>query len=186
MSEAKRMVYTLDDVPKPFGKAVGLGIQHVLTMFGATVAVPLIIAPALGATPEQTAVLVASVMLASGIATFLQVNFGTRLPIIQGVSFSFLGPFFAIIGLTIAGGMEMSMQYIAGAILLGAIVEMVVGFTGLIGKIQRFVSPVVIGPDRYILCLLLFTNIGPEAAFLRPLPDSVGDNCCLCPRHYSW
>jgi solute carrier family 23 (nucleobase transporter), member 1 len=113
------MVYTLDEVPKPFGKALGLGIQHVLTMFGATVSVPLIIAPALGATPEQIAILVASVMLASGIATFFQVNFGTRLPIIQGVSFSFLGPFFAIIGLTIAGGMEMSMQYIAGAILLG-------------------------------------------------------------------
>jgi solute carrier family 23 (nucleobase transporter), member 1 len=163
MSEAKRMVYTLDEVPKPFGKALGLGIQHVLTMFGATVAVPLLIAPALGATPEQTAVLVASVMLASGIATFLQVNYGTRLPIIQGVSFSFLGPFFAIIGLTIAGGMEMSMQYIAGAILLGAIVEMVVGFTGLIGKIQRFVSPVVIGPVIAMIGLALYTAGAPMA-----------------------
>jgi len=166
MSEGKKMVYTLDEVPKPFGKAVGLGIQHVLTMFGATVSVPLIIAPALGATPEQIAVLVASVMLASGIATFFQVNFGTRLPIIQGVSFSFLGPFFAIIGLTAAagGGMEMSMQYIAGAILLGAIVEMFVGFTGLIGKVQRFVSPVVIGPVIAMIGLALYQAGAPLAA----------------------
>jgi len=164
MSEGRRMVYTLDEVPKPFGRALGLGIQHVLTMFGATVSVPLIIAPALGATPEQIAILVASVMLASGIATFFQVNFGTRLPIIQGVSFSFLGPFFAIIGLTIAGGMEMSMQYIAGAILLGAIVEMLVGFTGLIGKLQKFVSPVVIGPVIAMIGLALYQAGAPLAA----------------------
>lgn len=164
MIDASKMVYTLDDVPKPFTRALGLGIQHVLTMFGATVAVPLIIAPALGASPEQTAILVASVMLASGIATFFQVNFGTRLPIIQGVSFSFLGPFFAIIGLTVAGGMEMSMQYIAGAILLGALVEMVIGFTGLIGKVQRFVSPVVIGPVIAMIGLALYTAGAPMAA----------------------
>ena len=163
MSEAKKMVYTLDEVPKPFGKALGLGIQHVLTMFGATVAVPLIIAPALGASPEQIAILVASVMLASGIATFFQVNFGTRLPIIQGVSFSFLGPFFAIIGLTVAAGPQVSMQYIAGAIMLGAIVEMIIGFTGLIGKIQKFVSPVVIGPVIALIGLALYQAGAPLA-----------------------
>ncbi len=163
MNEARKMVYTLDEVPKPFGKALGLGIQHVLTMFGATVAVPLIIAPALGTSPEQTAILVASVMLASGIATFFQVNFGTRLPIIQGVSFSFLGPFFAIIGLTVAAGPQVSMQYIAGAIMLGAIVEMIIGFTGLIGLVQKYVSPVVIGPVIALIGLALYQVGAPMA-----------------------
>lgn len=164
MSEVRKMVYTLDEIPKPFGKALGLAIQHVLTMFGATVAVPLIIAPALGASPEQIAVLVASVMLASGIATFFQVNFGTRLPIIQGVSFSFLGPFFAIIGMTVAGGVEVSMQHIAGAILLGAIVEMLIGFTGLIAKLKKYTSPVVIGPVIAMIGLALYTAGAPMAA----------------------
>lgn len=163
MSEPKKMVYTLDEIPKPFTKALGLGIQHVLTMFGATVAVPLILSPALGMSPQQTAILVASVMLASGVATFFQVNFGTRLPIIQGVSFSFLGPFFAIIGLTIAGGPEVSMQYIAGAIILGALVEMLVGFTGLIGKVQKYVSPVVIGPVIALIGLALYQAGAPMA-----------------------
>jgi uracil-xanthine permease len=157
------MVYTLDEIPKPFGKAFFLGLQHVLTMFGATVAVPLILSPNLKMTPEQTAVLVASVMLCSGVATFFQVNFGTRLPIIQGVSFSFLGPFFAIIGLTVAQGGNVSMQYIAGAIILGALVEMLVGFTGLIGKLQKFVSPVVIGPVIALIGLALFEVGAPFA-----------------------
>ncbi|OPL10165.1 MAG: xanthine permease [Firmicutes bacterium ML8_F2] len=163
MAESRKMIYTLDEIPKPFTKALFLGIQHVLTMFGATVSVPLILAPAMEMSAEQTALLVASVMLASGVATFFQVNYGTRLPIIQGVSFSFLGPFFAIIGMTIAAGADVSMQYIGGAIILGAIVEMIIGFTGLIGKIQRFVSPVVIGPVIALIGLALYQSGAPLA-----------------------
>jgi uracil-xanthine permease len=160
-TEDYEMVYTLDDVPKPFGKAVGLGIQHVLTMFGSTIAVPLLLAPALGMSGTSIAILVASAMLCSGVATFLQVNFGTRLPIIQGVSFSFLGPFFAIIGAT-AGGAE-SMQYIAGAIIMGAFVEMFIGFSGLMGKIQKYISPVTIGPVIALIGLSLYGAGAPTA-----------------------
>lgn len=155
------MVYTLDDVPKPFSRALGLGIQHVLTMFGATISVPLLLAPALGMEGTNVAILVASAMLCSGIATFIQVNFGTRLPIIQGVSFSFLGPFFAIIAAT-AGGAT-SMQYIAGAIILGAFVEMFIGFSGLIGKLQKYISPVVIGPTIALIGLALYQSGAPTA-----------------------
>jgi xanthine/uracil permease len=44
----------LEDRPKPFGKAVGLGLQHVLTMFGATIAVPLLLGPAMGSDGRQS------------------------------------------------------------------------------------------------------------------------------------
>lgn len=167
MSEAKKMVYTLDDVPKPFGKALGLGIQHVLTMFGATVSVPLLLGPVMGMEPQQIALLVSSVMLCSGIATLFQVNFGTRLPIVQGVSFSFLGAFFGIIAAVMVmpdGSPAMMMQYIAGGIILGSLVEMFIGFTGLIGKLQRFVSPVVIGPVIALIGLSLWYVGAPSAA----------------------
>ena len=97
-ARARGLVYGIDDVPRPLPRALGLGLQHVLTMFGATVAVPLLLGPVMQMTPGEIALLVSSVMICSGVATFLQVHFGSRLPIIQGVSFSFLGPFFAIIG----------------------------------------------------------------------------------------
>ncbi|HEX2253537.1 MAG TPA: solute carrier family 23 protein, partial [Thermoanaerobaculia bacterium] len=99
-----RVLYGVGDVPRPFPKALGLGLQHVLTMFGATAAVPLLLGPAMGMGPEEIALLISSVMVCSGIATFLQVRFGTRLPIVQGVSFAFLGPFFAVIAATGGGG----------------------------------------------------------------------------------
>ncbi len=158
---SRKMIYTLDEKPKSFLESLFLGIQHVLTMFGATVSVPLILGPAMGMGPKEIALLVASVMLCSGIATLFQVNYGTRLPIIQGVSFAFLGPFFAIIAAT-AGGAD-SMQHIAGAIILGAIVEMVIGFSGLMSFIQKIISPVVIGPVIALIGLSLYGIGAPSA-----------------------
>ncbi len=164
MNVERKMQYTLEEVPKPFGKAFFLGAQHVLTMFGATVSVPLLLGPVMEMSPEQIALLVSAVMLASGVATFLQVNFGTRLPIVQGVSFAFLGPFFGIIGAVGAMGPAVTMQHIAGAIMLGALVEIVIGFTGIIGKLQKFVSPVVIGPVIALIGLSLWYVGAPDAA----------------------
>jgi uracil-xanthine permease len=165
MSEQNRVVYGLDDIPKPFTKALGLGIQHVLTMFGATIAVPLILAPVMGMDAAQTALLVAAAMLSAGVATLLQVNLGTRLPLVQGMSFAFLGPFFAIIATVQGRGGDPAtiMTYIAGAIILGSFIEMVIGFSGLMGKIQNILSPVVVGPVIALIGLALFGVGAPMA-----------------------
>lgn len=144
--------YGVDDVPKPFGRALGLSLQHVLTMFGATIAVPLILSPALGFDAGQTAILISSAFIASGIATAIQLTIGSRLPIVQGVSFAFLGAFFAIIG--DHQGTE-AMQYIAGGIILGGLVEVLVGYTGLIGTLQRYITPITIGPVIALIGLSL-------------------------------
>lgn len=95
--EKRKVVYGLEDKPKPFIKAFGLGAQHVLTMFGATVSVPLLLGPMMGMSKPEIGLLVTSVMLCSGIATLLQLHIGSRLPIVQGVSWSFLGPFLGLI-----------------------------------------------------------------------------------------
>lgn len=153
------VLYGLDDVPKPLWRALLLGLQHVLTMFGATVSVPLLLGPVMGFDASEIAILVSSVMFASGVATLLQANIGTRLPIIQGVSFSFLGPFFAIIG--VHG--KASMPWIAGAIMTGAVIEMAVGYLGLLGRLRRFVSPIVIGPVIALIGLALFEVGAPLA-----------------------
>lgn len=158
------VIYGIDARP-PLFRAVILAIQHVLTMFGSTVSVPLLFGPAMGMSLEQIALLISSVMVCSGVATLLQSTFGTRLPIIQGVSFSFIAAFFAIItsvGQRGGSSAEM-MQYIAGAIIAGAIVEMIVGFSGLMGKIRHFLSPVVVGPVIMLIGLALFKHGAPKA-----------------------
>ncbi len=168
-TSAGRPLYGLDDRPPP-GKAVVLGAQHVLTMFGATVSVPLLLGPAMGMSPAETAVLISSVMLASGIATLLQTTIGSRLPIVQGVSFSFLAAFFLIIGEAtseaaatgVAPG-PLAMRYIGGAVIAGALIEMTIGFSGLAGMLRRVLSPVVVGPVIMLVGLALFQHGAPKA-----------------------
>ncbi len=162
------LIYGIDDRPPP-GRALALAVQHTLTMFGATVSVPLLLGPSMGMTPNEIAVLISSVMLCSGIATLLQSTFGTRLPIIQGVSFSFLPAFIAIFGAKVrlqpgeTWDGAMMMRYIAGAIIAGAVVEMLVGFSGLIGWLRRVISPVVVGPVIMLIGLALFQHGAPKA-----------------------
>jgi len=171
-----RMIYGLDDRPPPV-RAWILAVQHVLTMFGATVAVPLMLGPAgddgsgMGMDRGQVAILISSVMLCSGIATLIQVTFGSRLPIIQGVSFSFLAAFAAIIATVKAngGGPAEMMQYIAGAILVGAAIEITIGFSGVVGLIRRVLSPVVVGPVIMLIGLALYNAGAPMAGAYWPV-----------------
>ncbi len=169
MSIAAEPIFGLDDRP-PLGQSIVLAAQHVLTMFGATVSVPLLFGPAMGMSPAETAVLISSVMLASGVATLIQTTVGSRLPIVQGVSFSFLAAFFLIVAeanreaieLGVATG-PLAMRYIAGAILAGAVVEIAIGWSGLAGTLKRLLSPVVIGPVIMLVGLALFQHGAPKA-----------------------
>lgn len=205
------VIYALDDTPPPFRTGV-LALQHVLTMFGSTVAVPLIFGPLLWpvdpSLPESlvaeltrlqltnTAVLISSVMLCSGIATLLQSTLGSRLPIIQGVSFSFLAAFFGIVagvqadrapdwGIVKQGNASAEtiaemvgvwqacgasgMRTIAGAIIIGGVIEALVGFSGAMGQIRRILSPVVIGPVIMLIGLALYQVGAPVAASQWPI-----------------
>jgi uracil-xanthine permease len=158
------VIYGLNDRP-PIARATVLAVQHVLTMFGSTVSVPLLFGPAMGMSLEQISLLISSVMLCSGVATLLQTTFGSRLPIVQGVSFSFIAAFFGIIGAVRdrGGSSAEMMQYIAGAIMAGAIVEMAVGFSGLMGWLRKMLSPVVVGPVIMLIGLALFQHGAPKA-----------------------
>jgi len=165
-----QIIYGLNDRPPPIRAGV-LAAQHVLTMFGSTVSIPLLFGPAMGMSIDQIALLISSVMLCSGVATFIQATFGSRLPIIQGVSFSFIAAFFGIIttvGLSksqggMGGDAAMMMQYIAGAVMVGAVIEMTIGFSGLMGWVRKLLSPVVVGPVIMLIGLALFQHGAPKA-----------------------
>ncbi len=174
------IIYGLNDRPPAF-RAVVLGAQHVLTMFGSTVAVPLLFAPAIWPVDlaaeasvqaqqalnqsNNAAILISSVMLCNGLATLLQTTFGSRLPIVQGTSFSFITAFFGIVGACTARGDNGTaiMQYIAGAMIAGALFETAIGFSGLMGWVRRKLSPVVIGPVIILIGLSLFQHGAPKA-----------------------
>lgn len=160
-SEDDDIIFGIDDRP-PLGQSVVLGIQHYLTMIGANIAVPLILADAMGMPPDIAARFIGTFFVVSGIATLAQTTFGNRYPIVQGAPFSMLAPALAIVGVVTTGGVggatgwEAALVQLQGAIIVASVFEVAMGYFGFIGKLKRFLSPIVIAPTIALIGLSLF------------------------------
>ncbi|MCS3742114.1 nucleobase:cation symporter-2 family protein [Rhizobium sp. BK661] len=119
---------------------IAFGLQHVLTMYGGIVAVPLILGQAAGLTSGDIGLLVTASLFAGGLATILQTIglpfFGSRLPLVQGVSFSGVATMIAISG---NGGIPSILGAVVAASLIGLLI------TPVFSRITRFFPPLVTG-----------------------------------------
>ena len=163
---SKGLIYGIEDKP-PLFECLGLGFQHYLTMFGSTVAIPLLLAPAFGMQDDPAAIgwLISTMFFVSGITTLLQTTLGNRLPLVQGGTFSFLAPTFAICGMAALAneGWQVRLQHVQGAVIAGAVFEIVIGYSGLVGRLLRFVGPITIAPTIALIGLALFEFGAPVA-----------------------
>lgn len=137
MSENK--CHPVDEI-LPTGKLFAYGLQHVLAMYAGAVAVPLIIANALGLGKEQLIFLINADLFTCGIATIIQTigfgNMGIRIPLIQGVTFAAVTPMIII-------GQTHGVTAIYGSIIVaGAITYFIAPY---FSRLIRFFPPVVTG-----------------------------------------
>ncbi|WP_117591286.1 uracil-xanthine permease family protein [Haloprofundus halophilus] len=159
-TESEFVEYGIEDKP-PLGESLLLGLQHYLTMVGANIAVPLILAAALGIPDSLVPRFVGTFFVVSGVATLAQTTFGNRYPIVQGAPFSMLAPALAVIAVAQTGNppgadWQYALLQLQGAIIAASLAEIVVGYLGLFGRLRRFVSPVVIAPTIALIGLSLF------------------------------
>ncbi|WP_372454644.1 nucleobase:cation symporter-2 family protein [Streptomyces buecherae] len=132
------------DATLPPGKTVASGLQHVAAMYAGVVAPPMIIGPAVGLDPPETAFLIGASLFTAGIATLLQTlgvgRIGARLPFVNGVSFAGVTPMIAI---GESAGPGDALPVIFGA----TIVAGVLGFllAPYFRRLVRFFPPVVTG-----------------------------------------
>lgn len=94
------ITYGIDDVP-PWYLSFFMAIQHYLTMIGAVVSIPFILTPALCMEDENPArgTIISTMIFVTGLVTIFQATFGSRLPLVQGGTISFLVPTLAILNL---------------------------------------------------------------------------------------
>ena len=123
-------------------RTIGLGLQHIAAMFGATFLVPILT----GFSPSTT-------LFFSGVGTILFVFITkNRVPSYLGSSFAFLGPIAA------AKGAEGNLALAAGGIVATGVVLALVGVlvqAGGIGWIEKLMPPVVTGAIVAIIGLNL-------------------------------
>ena len=123
----KTNLYQLDG-RVPVAQAIPFGLQHVLAMFVSNITPIIILANVVGIDPAPSAVLIQNCMVIAGIGTLIQLypiwRIGSRLPIVMGISFTFLS-------LSISIATSMGMGVLMGAVIIGGIVE---GLLGLCAK----------------------------------------------------
>ncbi len=153
------------DARPPVAQAVPLGLQHVLAMFVGNVAVPLIIADAIGLPVEMTISLVQAAMLIAGIATVVQAlgvgPLGARAPIVMGTSFGFVPVILPI-------ALNHGLPAVFGAALVGGLAMAAVGFA--LRRVRFLFPPVVTGTFVIMIGIILlpvglgYVGGGVEAA----------------------
>ncbi len=124
----------------PLGQLFTYGLQHVLAMYAGAVAVPLIVANALGLSQEQLIYLINADLFTCGLATLIQTlgfwNMGIRIPVIQGVTFAAVTPMIII-------GKTHGLTGIYGAVIVAGIVTYLM--SPYFSRLIRFFPPVVTG-----------------------------------------
>ena len=146
-------IYNLDG-RVPSGKAIPFGLQHILAMFVSNLAPITMIAGAakVPVTGAELGMLLQNAMFAAGIATMIQLyplwKIGSRLPVVMGVSFTFV---------TVLSTISANYGYpaVIGAVLIGGLFE---GTLGLFAKYWRkIISPIVAASVVTAIGFSLFT-----------------------------
>lgn len=130
-------IYKLDG-KVPVSKAIPFGLQHILAMFVTNIAPIIIVSSACGLDTTETARLIQTAMIVAGIGSVIQLypiwKVGSGLPIVMGISFTFVSVF-CFVGPTYGYGA------IVGAVIIGGIIE---GILGLFAKYWvKLISPIV-------------------------------------------
>ena len=144
-------IYKLDG-RVPVMKAIPFGLQHILAMFVANLTPITIISGAGGLSQAEIAILLQNAMFVAGIATLIQLypvwKIGSKLPIVMGVSFTFV-----TVLCTVAA--NYGYPAVIGAVICGGIFE---GIIGLFAKYWRkIIAPIVAASVVTAIGYSLFT-----------------------------
>ncbi len=130
-------IYKLDGTV-PLSRAVPLGLQHILAMFVANITPIMIFCSVCNIESSLAVRLIQNAMIVAGIGTLIQLNpiwkIGSGLPIVMGISFTFLNTAIFI-------GSNYGLETVIGCVIIGGIFE---GVLGLFAKYWiKIISPIV-------------------------------------------
>jgi len=142
MTSTSDNIYSDANNTPPLAQAVPLGLQHVLAMFASNVTPSIIVAGAAGLAfgGAEQVYMIQMAMLFAGIATLFQTigvgPVGSRLPIMQGTSFAFVG---VLAGLAATQGLSVALT----SCIIAGLIHFALG--SIIISIRSWFPPLVTG-----------------------------------------
>lgn len=155
MREKNNSLFDLDGQPS-LQRSFPIALQHLLAMIVGNTLPALVLANTLKGTVNeitsaQSIYMIQAGMFIAALATLIQLypvlKFGAKLPVVMGVSFSYIPILLQI-------GLKYGMPAVFGAEIVGGFVAIIVGF--LIGRIRKFFPPIVSGTVVLTIGLSLY------------------------------
>lgn len=148
MAHRDGVVLDVDERPE-FGQWIGLSLQHMFSMFGSTVLVPILV----GLNPGIA-------LFSSGVGTLMYLLITRhKIPAYMGSSFSFIVPMMALMKSTGYPGIAQ------GTVAVGCVYLLVSLIVTMIGSdwIDRVLPPIVVGPIVMVIGLSLASTAAKDA-----------------------
>ncbi|ESO93987.1 hypothetical protein LOTGIDRAFT_153464 [Lottia gigantea] len=183
VEQERRLLYTISENP-PFHMCILFGIQHLLTSISSSMSISLLVAEVVCAKDDDVikTKILSTTMLISGISTFLMSTFGVRLPIYQGPCIPYIIPLLAMASFKgmectnyakdsnldvingTAGNATLTEDIIydkigalSGSLIAAGILHFLIGLTGLVGTITRYLGPITIAPAMTLVAMSFYT-----------------------------
>lgn len=148
MAHRDGVVLDVDERPE-FGQWVGLSLQHMFSMFGSTVLVPILV----GLNPGIA-------LFSSGVGTLMYLLITRhKIPAYMGSSFSFIVPMMALMKSTGYPGIAQGTIAVGCVYLLVSLIVTMIGS----GWIDRVLPPIVVGPIVMVIGLSLASTAAKDA-----------------------
>ncbi|BFZ00297.1 hypothetical protein BsWGS_03336 [Bradybaena similaris] len=169
-----QLQYGIEEVPAPH-LCLLFGLQQLFLSISSTITVPLVVSVniCIGDLYEEKAKLMSTFLFMCGVCTILQCLVGVRLPILQGGCHKFLPAIAALMSLETWKCPDMSpytnanstldpgevwkprIREIQGDIMVASLFQIIVGSTGLLGVLLRYIGPITIVPTVSLVGLSL-------------------------------
>ncbi|CAN1273853.1 Nucleobase-ascorbate transporter 3 [Linum perenne] len=143
-------------------------------MLGTIVIIASDLVPRMGGSHGDKARVIETLLFMAGINTLLQTLFGTRLPTVMGASFAYTLPVLSIIkdlsdenfpGLVVCWQRFVhTMRTIQGSLIVSSFVNIILGYSTIIGNLTKHFSAIVIVPVVGVVGLGLFARGFPLLA----------------------
>lgn len=155
---ASNPLFQLDGRPA-LGQAIPLAFQHVIAMIVGCVTPAIVVSGVANLSPADSVILIQASLVISAIATFVQVyaikgHFGSRLPVIMGISFAYLPSLSAIAGIMVSRGSANPIAAIFGAQIVGGVCAIVFGL--FVEKLLPLFPPLITGTVVFTIGLSLY------------------------------
>ena len=147
MERNKDALFQLDGPFPGLGYSLPIALQHLAVMIVGCVTPAIIISDLASLSAADSTLMIQTSLVTAGISTLLQLLLGSGLPMIMGISFSYLASMQAIVS-------GYGLQEIFGAQIIGGAVAFIIGLS--LKRIRKFFPPLITGTVVFTIGLSLY------------------------------